>query len=46
MVRAIVMNSKDNATISVVDYGVYSILLQPLIVFVQEKLIKSLINIM
>lgn len=38
MVRAIAMNSKGNATINVIDYGVSSILLQPLIIFVQEEL--------
>jgi hypothetical protein len=39
MVKAIAMNSKNNVIISAIDYDVYSIPFQPLILFVQEELI-------
>jgi len=46
MERTTAMNSKNNATINVINYGVISILLQPLKYLMQEEYLSSLMNIM
>ncbi len=46
MERTTAMNSKNKTTINAIDYGVISILLQPLKFLMQEEYLSSLMNIM